>query len=80
MLSTRQVIKLRTLKWAEHVARMGERRVPYRVSVGKSDGMRPLQRPRRTWADIIKRDLRDFGCEGMTESIWLRIGTGGGLL
>jgi hypothetical protein len=43
----------------------GERRVPYRVLVGKSDGMRPLRRPRRTWADIIKRDIRDFGCEGI---------------
>jgi hypothetical protein len=52
---------------------MGERRKAYRILVGKPEGKRPLGRPRRTWADNIKVD----GMVGI-ESIWLRIGTGGG--
>jgi len=42
-----RVIKSRRMRWAEHVARMGEERVVYRVLVGKPDGRRPLGRPRR---------------------------------
>jgi len=42
-----RVIKSRRMKWAGHVARMGERRGVYRVLVGKPDGKRPLGRPRR---------------------------------
>jgi len=42
-----QVIKSRRMRWTGHVARMGERRVVYRVSVGKPGGKRPLGRPRR---------------------------------
>jgi len=37
------------MRWAGHVARMGEERVAYRVLVGKSEGRRPLGRPRRRW-------------------------------
>jgi hypothetical protein len=50
--------------------------------VGKSDGKRPLGRPRRRWVDNIKMDLREIGWDGMvwTGLIWLRIGTSGGLL
>jgi hypothetical protein len=55
------VIKLRRLGWAGHVARMGERRGAYRALVGKSEGTRPLGRPRRRWEDNIKMDLRDVG-------------------
>jgi hypothetical protein len=51
------VIKSRR-KWAGHVARMGEERV-YRALVGRSEGKRPLGRPRRRWEDNIKLDLRD---------------------
>jgi hypothetical protein len=56
-----RVIKSRRLRWAEHVARMGERRVVYRALVGKPEGRRPLGGPRRRWVDIIKMDLREVG-------------------
>jgi CRISPR/Cas system-associated protein Cas7 (RAMP superfamily) len=51
--------------WAEHLARMGERRGVYRVVVGKPEGKRPLGRPRRRWESNIKMDLQDVGCGGM---------------
>ena len=44
---------------------MGERRVVYRVLVGKPEGKRPLGRPRRRWEDNIKMDLQEVGCGGM---------------
>jgi hypothetical protein len=52
-----RVIKSRRLRWAGHVARMGERRGAYRALVGKPDGRRPLGRPRYRWEDNIKKDL-----------------------
>jgi hypothetical protein len=58
----------------------GERRGAYRALVGKSEGRRPLGRPRRRWEDNIKIDLREVGLGIWTGSIWLRIWTGGGLL
>jgi len=45
-----------------HVARMGERRVVYRVLVGKPEGKRPLGRRRRRWEDNIKMDLQKVRC------------------
>ena len=48
-----QVIKSRRMRWAGHVARMGKRRGVYRVLGGKSEGKRPLGRPRRIWEDNI---------------------------
>jgi len=48
--------------WATHVARMGEERGVYRVSVGKLEGKRPLWRPRRIWVDNIRTDLQEVGC------------------
>jgi len=57
-----QVIKSRRMRWAGHVARMGERRDVYRVLVGKSEGKRTLGRPRRRWEDNIKMDLQEVGC------------------
>jgi hypothetical protein len=57
-----RAIKSRRMKWAGHVARMGERRGAYRVLVGKPEGRRPLRRPRRRWEDNIKTDLREVGC------------------
>jgi hypothetical protein len=45
-----RVIKSRRMKWAGHVARMGEGRGVYRVLVGRPEGKRPLGRPRRRWA------------------------------
>ncbi|KAJ4442575.1 hypothetical protein ANN_04162 [Periplaneta americana] len=54
-------IKSRRLRWAGHVARMGESRNAYRVLVGRPEGKRPLGRPRRRWEDTIKMDLREVG-------------------
>jgi hypothetical protein len=57
-------IKSRRMRWAGHVARMAEGRNMYRVLVGKPEGKRPLERPRRRWEDGIKMDLRGLvgGC------------------
>ncbi|KAJ4435473.1 hypothetical protein ANN_18089 [Periplaneta americana] len=57
-------IKSRRLRWAGHVARMGESRNAYRVLVGRPEGRRPLRRPRRRWEDNIKMDLREVGYDG----------------
>jgi hypothetical protein len=58
-------IKSRRMRWAGHVARMGEGRNLYRVLVGKSKGKRPLVRPRRRWEDGIKMDLREIEWGGV---------------
>ena len=58
-----------------------ERRGAYRDLLGKPEGRIPFGRPRRRWDENIKMDLRDVGWgEARTGSIWLRIGTGSGLL
>ena len=57
-----QVIKSRRMRWAGHVARMGEEKGAYRVLVGKPEGKRPLGRPRRRWVDNIRMDLQEVGC------------------
>ena len=54
-----RVIKSRRLRWAGHVARMGEGRGVYRVLVGKPEGKRPLGRPRHRWVDNIRMDLQE---------------------
>jgi len=59
-----RVIKSR-MRWAGHVARMGERRGVYRVLVWKPEGKRPLGRPRRRWENTVKMDLQEVGCGGM---------------
>ena len=68
------------MRRAGHVVHMGESRGVFRVLVGKSEGKRPLGRPRRRWEDNIKMDLQEVGCGVWTGSSWLRIGTTGGLL
>jgi hypothetical protein len=75
-----RVIKSRILRWAGHIARMGERRGAYRTLVGKPEGRRPLERPRRRWENNIKVDLQEVRWGAEAGSIWLRIGTGGGFL
>jgi len=50
------------MRWARHVACMGEERGVYRVLVGKLEGRRPLGRSRRRWVDIIRMDLQEVGC------------------
>ena len=57
-----RVIKSRRMRWAGHVARMGEERGAYRVLVGKPEGRRPLGRPRRRWMDNIRMDLQEVEC------------------
>jgi hypothetical protein len=51
-------IKSRRIRWAGHVARMGEETEVYKVLVGMPEGKRPLRRPRRRWEDGIRMDLR----------------------
>ena len=57
-----RVIKSRRMRWAGHVAHMGEERGAYRVLVGKPGGKRPLRRPRRRWVDSIRMDFQEVGC------------------
>jgi hypothetical protein len=68
---------------------MGEKRNAYRLLMGKSEGKRPLGRPRRRWVDNIRMDLGEVGWGDVdwighgvmwTGLVWLRIGTGGELL
>jgi hypothetical protein len=59
------VIKLRKVKWAGHVERMGDKRGAYRVLVGKYERKRPLARPRCRWEDKTKMDLQEVGRGGM---------------
>jgi len=60
--NTVRVIKSRRMRWAGHVACMGEERGVYRVLVGKPEGKTPLGRPRRRWVDNIRMDLQQVGC------------------
>jgi hypothetical protein len=52
------------MKWAGHVARIGEKRNAYRILVGKPEGKRPLGRKRHRCVDNIKMDLREIGWYG----------------
>jgi hypothetical protein len=56
-----RVIKARRMRWAGHVARMGEVRGAYNILVGRLEGRILLGRPRRRWEDNIKMDLREIG-------------------
>jgi hypothetical protein len=58
------VIKSRRMRWAGHVAHMGEGRGIYRVLVGRSEGKRPLGSQRRRCEDNIKMDLMEIGIDG----------------
>jgi hypothetical protein len=60
-----RMIKSRSMRWAGHVARMGEKRNAYGILVGKPEGKRPLGRLRRRWVDNIKINLREIGWDGM---------------
>ena len=59
-----RVVKSRRMRWAGHVARMGDGRGVHRVLIGKPEGKRPLGRPRRRWECNIKMDLREVGGGG----------------
>jgi hypothetical protein len=56
------------MRWAGHVAFMGQRRGAYRVLVGKPEGEKPLGRPRHRWEDNIKMGLQETGGGGM---VWI---------
>jgi hypothetical protein len=56
-----RIIKARRMRWAGHVARMGEKKNAYRLLVGKPEGRRPLGRPRYRWVDNIRIDLVEVG-------------------
>jgi hypothetical protein len=53
------------MRWAGHVAPMGETMNSYRILVGKPEGKRPVGRPRRRWVDNIKTYLREIGWDGV---------------
>jgi len=57
-----RVIKSRRMRWAVHVAHMGEERGVYRILVGKPEGKRPLGRLRRRWVDNIRMDVQEVEC------------------
>jgi hypothetical protein len=57
-----RIIKARRMRWAGHVARMGERRNAYKLLVGKPEVRRPLARPRRRWLDNIRMNPVEMGC------------------
>ena len=57
-------MKSRRLRWAGQVVRIGKKKGGNRALVGKREGKRPLERPRRRWEDNIKMDLREVGCGG----------------
>ena len=56
-----RVVKSRRIRWAGHVAHMEKGRGVHRVLVGKPEGKRPMERPRRRWEDNIKMDLQEVG-------------------
>jgi hypothetical protein len=65
-----RMIKSRRMRWAGHVARMGEGRSVYRCLVGRPEEKRPLGRPRRRGEDNIKMDLREIGID---DANWIRL-------
>jgi hypothetical protein len=75
-----RVIKSRRMRYAGHVARMGERRGVYRILVGKPEGKMPRGRPRRRWEDNNMIDFRKWDMRAWTGLTWLRIEAVGGHL
>jgi hypothetical protein len=65
-----KMIETRRMRWVRHVARMVAKRNAYRILLGKPEGKRLLRRPRCTWVNSIKMDLREIGWGGMT---WIRM-------
>jgi len=57
-----RMIKSRRMRWAGHVAPIGEERGVYRVLLWKPEGRRSLGRPRHRWVDNIRMDLQEVGC------------------
>jgi PAS domain-containing protein len=63
-------VKSRRMRWTGHVARMGEERKVYKVLVVKPEGRRSLGRPRRSWENGVRIDLREIGLLGVD---WIRL-------
>ena len=59
------VIKWRRIRWAGHIAHMGESRGLYTILVGRSEGKRTPRRPRHRWENNVKMDLQEMGCGGI---------------
>jgi hypothetical protein len=75
-----RVVKSRRIRWAGHVARMGEESGVHRVLVGKPEGKRPLGRPRRRWGIILRWIFSKWEWVVGTGWSWLGIGICGGHL
>ena len=58
-----KTLKSRRLRWAGHVARMGDGRRAHKILLGKPEGTRPRGRPKIRWEDNIIRDLKEVDCE-----------------
>jgi hypothetical protein len=59
------MIKSRRMRWASHVARIGQKTNAYRIFVRKPEGKRPLGKPRRKWEDNTKKDVREIRWDDM---------------
>jgi hypothetical protein len=70
-----RVVKSRRLRWAGHVARMGETRGAYRALVGKPEGRRPFERPAHRWKDNIKWIFRNWVGKAWARLVWIKVGT-----
>jgi hypothetical protein len=57
------MITSRRMRWAGHVACMGEMRNGYKILVEKHEGKRLLRRPRHRWDNNLKMDIREIGLE-----------------
>jgi hypothetical protein len=64
-----RMIKSRRMRWAGHVAQMGERRNAYRILVVNPEGKRPLGRPRRMWVDNIKMAQDRDQCRALVNTV-----------
>jgi hypothetical protein len=64
-ITYKRVTKSRRMRWAGHVARMGEIRNAYKMLVGKPEGKRPFGGPKCRWEDNIRLYLRELGWEGV---------------
>jgi hypothetical protein len=58
------------MRWAGHVASMGEERKVYKVLMGRPEGRRSLGRPRSMREDWIRMDIREIGCGSVD---WIRL-------
>jgi hypothetical protein len=70
LYSSPDIIRQVKSRGAGHVARMGEEKKVYKVLVGKPEGKRQLGRPRRSWEDVIRMDLREIDLGGVD---WIRL-------